>query len=100
MPPRDAPSKGVCPPAVHRWGSHLAARETAARLSALLSSRRRAERKTLWNLYKRPSGGFGQRGPTYPRTLTATWPSASNPGYSPTALSALLLLVRRSADIR
>jgi len=55
---RDAPSKGVCPPAVHRQGCHRPTSETE------LGFRRRCrpigvvERKLLWDLDKYPPPRF------------------------------------------
>lgn len=58
MLPRDAPSKGVCPPTVHRQGSHRLAGATVSRLPAILSTGRRGGRRPLWNLYKPSASGF------------------------------------------
>jgi hypothetical protein len=49
---RVAPSKGVCPAAVHRRGCCRPTSETGAGVPTTPSTDRRVERRSLWDLYK------------------------------------------------
>lgn len=52
MPPRHEPSKGVCPPAVHRRGDRQPASRDSPRGVAILQAERRDEWASLWRPYK------------------------------------------------
>lgn len=52
VPPRNAPSEGVCPPPVHRRGLAGPAGETGARLATTRSTGPQDERRSLWDLHK------------------------------------------------